>query len=188
VLKQSLATLTHGEVRVRILHAAVGSIAESDVLLADASDAVVIGFDVMPEDAARSLAEQKGVEIRTYRIIYELVDHLRAALEGMLAPEEKEVILGHAEVRKVYRISKVGNIAGCSVKDGRIPRNALIRLLREGAVVYSSTLDSLRIVKDDVREVRAGFECGIKIHGYDDIKEGDVIQAYEIEKVKRKLS
>ncbi|MBM4044335.1 MAG: translation initiation factor IF-2 [Planctomycetes bacterium] len=187
VLKQSLGTLAQGEVRVRILHAAVGSITESDVLLADASDAVIIGFDVVPEEDAGRLADQKGVEIRPYRIIYEVMEQLKAALEGMLAPEEKEVVLGNAEVRKVYRISKIGNIAGCYVRDGRILRNALIRLLREGAVVYSSNLDSLRIVKDDVREVRAGFECGIKLHGYDDIKEGDIIQAYEIQKVKRKL-
>jgi len=187
VLTKLLADLSHDEVRIRTLHAAPGGINESDVLLADASDAVIIGFNVTADDRARQLAEEKGVEIRRYQVIYEIADDMKAALEGLLAPEEREVILGHAEILRVYRVSRIGSIAGCAVRDGVIPRNASVRLIRDSVVVYTGRIESLRIEKNDAREVRSGFECGIKIQGYDDIKEGDVIEAFEIQEVKRVL-
>jgi len=187
VLQNSLNDLSTDEVKIRVLHRGVGGITESDVLLADASDAVVIGFHVTPEERARALAEEKGVDLRLYQVIYNAIDDMRKAMEGLLDPEEREEILGHAEVRRVFRVSRMGSIAGCSVRDGTINRSSLLRLTRDNVVIYSGRLQSLRVVKDDVREVRAGQECGIKIEGYDDIKEGDVIEAYAVHEVLRTI-
>jgi len=187
VLVKSVNELSTPEVRVKILHRGVGGINESDVLLADASDAIIIGFQVVPEERARALAEEKKIDIRTYQVIYQLTEDMRGALEGLLEPEKREVVLGHASVRRIFRISRVGTIAGCYVTDGLIPRSARIRLIRESKIVHEGSIASLRHLKDDVREMREGFECGIRIEAYDDVKVGDVIEAYSIEKVARKL-
>lgn len=188
VLKKALEELSTPEIKVKILHCGVGGITESDVLLADASDAIVIGFYVTTEDKARILAEEKGVEIRLYKIIYDATNEIKAAMEGMLEPESKEVILGQVEIRQVYNISKIGNVAGCYVKSGKITRNSSIRLIRDSIIIYDGKLESLKVVKDDVREVRAGFECGLKIANYDDIKVGDIVEAYEVQKIARTLT
>jgi translation initiation factor IF-2 len=188
VLKIECEKVKTPEVRVRVLHAAVGGITESDVLLADASRAIVIGFNVIPSGKARQLAESKGVEIRTYQVIYDITDDLRKAAEGLLAPEIREEILGHADVRAVFKISKVGSVAGCYVTDGTVQRDALIRVTRNGVVVeHDRRLAQLKRVKDDAKEVRSGMECGMKIDGYDDIKEGDVLECYRKVEVKRTL-
>ncbi|MDN3510109.1 MAG: translation initiation factor IF-2 [Candidatus Jettenia sp.] len=188
VLKKALEGLSTPEIKVKILHCGVGGITESDVLLADASDAFVIGFYVTTEDKARILAEEKGVEVRLYKIIYDATNEIKAAMEGMLEPETKEVVLGQIEIRLVYNISKIGNVAGCYVKSGKITRNASVRLIRDSIIIYDGKLESLKIVKDDVREVRAGHECGIKIANYDDIKVGDIVEAYEVQKIARTLT
>ncbi|HHT9115610.1 MAG: translation initiation factor IF-2 [Planctomycetes bacterium] len=188
VLKKALEELSTAEIKVKILHCGVGGITESDVLLADASDAIVIGFYVTTEDKARILAEEKGVDVRLYKIIYDATNEIKAAMEGMLEPESKEVVLGQIEIRQVYNISKFGNVAGCYVKTGKITRNSSIRLIRDSIIIYDGKLESLKIVKDDVREVRAGFECGLKIANYDDIKVGDFVEAYEVQKIARTLT
>ncbi|MEP9409811.1 MAG: translation initiation factor IF-2 [Candidatus Brocadia sp.] len=188
VLKKALEELSTPEIKVKILHCGVGGITESDVLLADASDAIVIGFYVTTEDKARILAEEKGVDIRLYKIIYDATNEIKAAMEGMLEPESKEVVLGQVEIRQVYNISKIGNVAGCYVKNGKITRNSSIRLIRDNIIIYDGKLESLKVVKDDVREVRAGFECGLKIANYDDIKVGDIVEAYEVQKIARTLT
>ena len=188
VLKKALEELTTAEIKVKILHCGVGGITESDVLLADASDAIVIGFYVTTEDRARIQAEDKGVDIRLYKIIYDATNEIKAAMEGMLEPESKEVVLGQVEIRHVYNISKFGNVAGCYVKSGKITRNASVRLIRNMIIIYDGKLESLKIVKDDAREVRAGFECGLKIANYDDIKVGDIVEAYEIQKIARTMA
>ena len=188
VLKSECEKVGTKEVKVRVLHAAVGGITESDVLLADASRAIIIGFNVIPSGKARTLAEAKGVEIRTYQVIYDITDDIKKAAEGMLAPELRQEILGHAEVRKVFKVTKVGSIAGCYVTDGIVQRDALIRVTRNGVVVENDRrLEQLKRVKDDAKEVRAGMECGMKIVGYDDIKEGDVLECYKQVEVKRTL-
>jgi len=188
VLKSQAEKVSTAEVKVRVLEAAIGGITESNVLLAQASHAVIIGFNVIPSGKARSLAEQKGVEIRTYQVIYDIVDDLKKAAEGMLAPELRQEILGHAEVRKVFKVTKVGSIAGCYITDGIVQRDALIRVTRNGVVVENDRkLEQLKRVKDDAKEVRAGMECGMKIAGYDDIKEGDVLECYKQVEVKRTL-
>jgi translation initiation factor IF-2 len=188
VLQNSINEISTKEVKIRILHSGVGGISQSDVLLADASDAIIIGFHVVPEDAARQLAEEKGVDIRLYEVIYEVINDLKKALSGMLAPEKKEVVMGHAQIRNVFKVSKVGNVAGCFVVDGKIVRSAAVRLVRESVVIYTGKMASLRRFKEDVREVRDGFECGIKIEGYDDIKAGDVIEAFEVQEVARTVA
>jgi translation initiation factor IF-2 len=176
------------EVRVRVIHGAVGGINESDVELADASNAVIIGFHVAPDEAARQMAEQRRVEIRLYRVIYEILDDLKKALSGLLEPEIREKLHGHAEIRKVYKVSRIGNVAGCFVTDGHIQRGSKIRLIRDGVVIVENlSLESLKRVKDDVKEVKSGFECGIKIAGYDDIKVGDILEAYVRETFQRTL-
>jgi len=194
-IKAELGKLQHEEVRVRLLHSAIGGINVSDVQLALTSpaDTIILGFNVVPDDAARALAEERGVELRQYNIIYELANDIRAALEGKLKPREEVIHLGRAVVRNTFRISRVGTIAGCYVTQGVIERNAKVRVIRNGVVIYppadrSAGLESLKRFKDDVREVREGFECGIKIAGYDDIKVDDVIEAYRIEQVQRTLS
>lgn len=188
VLKKALEELSTAEIKVKILHCGVGGISESDVLLADASDAIVIGFYVTTEDKARILAEDKGVDVRLYKIIYDATNEIKAAMEGMLEPESKEVVLGQVEIRQVYNISKFGNVAGCYVKTGKITRNSSIRLIRDNIIIYDGKLESLKIVKDDTREVRAGFECGLKIANYDDIKVGDIVESYEVQKIARTLT
>src|SRR5947199_209068 len=186
-LADALAQLSTPEVKVEVVHRGVGAITEGDVLLAKASSAIVIGFHVRPDANARASAERERVEIRTYRIIYEAVEEVRSAMEGLLAPEKKEVILGEAEVRQTFKIAKVGTIAGCFVRSGVIPRTAKVRVIRDGVEVYDGTLASLKRFKDDVREVREGFECGIGIENFNDVKVGDVIEAYKIEEVARSL-
>jgi translation initiation factor IF-2 len=193
-IRKEMEKLQHAEVRIRILHAAIGGITESDVQLALTSpaDTLIVGFNVVPDDRARALAEEKEVQIREYDIIYHLTDDIRAALEGKLKPREEVIHLGRAVVRNTFKISRVGTIAGCYVTQGVIERSAKIRLIREGVVIYPPAdrtvgLDSLKRYKEDVREVREGFECGIKIAGYDDVKVGDVIEAYRIEQVQRTL-
>jgi translation initiation factor IF-2 len=186
-LATALSKLSTDEVKVNIVHAAVGGITESDVNLALASKAVIIGFNTRADVAARKLAEHNGVDIRYYNIIYEAVDEVKAALSGMLAPERKENQLGLVEVREVYRISKVGTVAGCYVLEGVVRRGAKIRVLRDNVVVHDGELDSLKRFKDDVREVKAGFECGLSIKGYNDIEKGDQLEVYEIVEVSRTL-
>ncbi|MDW8371285.1 MAG: translation initiation factor IF-2, partial [Geminicoccaceae bacterium] len=175
------------EVGVRILHGGVGAITESDVMLAQASGGIILGFNVRANAPARELAKRQGVEIRYYSIIYELLDEVKGILSGLLAPEAKEVILGHAEIREVFNITKVGKVAGCMVTDGIVKRGAKVRLLRDNVVVFEGALGSLKRFKDDVREVKEGFECGMSIEGYNDIRQGDVIEAYEVQEVARAL-
>ncbi len=179
----SLSDMTKGDIAVNILHAETGNIGENDVMLASASDAVVIGFNAQADAAARRLAEAQGVSIRLYDIIYRLTEDIEKALKGMLEPEEKETILGHAEVRQIFRISKVGNIAGCRVMDGEIRRNARIRVKRNSDVLHDGHLSSLKHLQDDVREVRTGFECGIGIKGFNEYETGDILESYILEKV-----
>jgi translation initiation factor IF-2 len=180
-----LEKITHTEVRVNVIHQAVGGITENDVMLASASNAMVVGFNVRPNAEARQLAEREGVEIRTYRVIYQLTEDIEQALVGMLAPVTEETTIGEAEVRALFRSSRVGVIAGCMVTSGVVRRGARVRVLREGAVVYETTIDSLRRIKDDVREVQEGFECGIHLEGFNDVKEGDVLEVYETREVER---
>src|SRR5208283_4302027 len=186
-LGTALSKLSTAEVKVNIVHAAVGGITESDVNLALASKAVIIGFNTRADVAARKLAEHNGVDIRYYNIIYEAVDDVKAALSGMLAPEKKESQLGLVEVREVYRISKVGTVAGCYVLEGVVRRGAKVRVLRDNVVIHDGELDSLKRFKDDVREVKAGFECGLSVRGFNDIEKGDQLEVYEIVEVSRTL-
>ncbi len=188
VLKKTMTEELSQEVQVKLLHAAVGGISESDVLLADASGAIIVGFGVVPDESARKLAEQLHVEIRLYRIIYEITDDIRKALGGMLSPEQQDQTLGHAEIRQVIRVGRLGNIAGCMVTDGLLQRNNKYRLIRDNVVIVDNlALDSLKRFKEDVREVRGGLECGLKIAGYDDIKVGDRLEAYKTVAVARTL-
>jgi translation initiation factor IF-2 len=186
-LAQALPRLSTDEVKVNIVHAGVGAITESDVNLALASKAVIIGFNTRADAAARKLAEASGVDIRYYNIIYEAVDEVKAALSGMLAPERKENVLGLVEVRQVFRISKVGTVAGCYVTEGLIRRNARVRVLRDNVVIHDGELESLKRFKDDVREVKAGFECGLSIRSYNDVQIGDQLEVYEVQEVARTL-
>jgi translation initiation factor IF-2 len=186
-LSQSMQKLSTDEIRVQIVHAAVGGITESDVNLAVASKAVIIGFNVRADQAARKLAESNGVDIRYYNIIYDAVDDVKSAMSGMLAPEKKEETIGMVEIRQIFRVSKVGTIAGCMVTEGLVRRGANVRLLRDNTVIWTGELDSLRRFKDDVREVKEGFECGLSLKGYDDIKEGDQLEVFEVKEVARTL-
>jgi translation initiation factor IF-2 len=186
-LAHALAKLSTDEVKVNIVHAAVGGITESDVNLALASKAVIIGFNTRADAAARKLAESSNVDIRYHNIIYEAVDEVKAALAGMLAPEQKESVIGLVEIRKTYKISRVGVIAGCMVLDGVVRRGAKVRLLRDNVVIFEGELDSLKRFKDDVREVKAGFECGLSLRNYNDIKEGDQLEVYEVVEIARTL-
>ena len=186
-LADALAQLSTPEVKVEVVHRGVGAITDSDVLLAKASGAIIVGFHVRPDSNARASAERERVEIRTYRIIYEAVEEVKAAMEGLLTPEKKEVVLGEAEVRQTFKIAKVGTIAGCFVRSGVIPRTARVRVIRDGVEVYEGGIGSLKRFKDDVREVREGFECGIGIESFNDVKVGDLIEAYKIEEVARSL-
>jgi len=186
-LSDSLQKLTTEEVQVNIIHKAVGQISESDVLLATASDAVIIGFQVRPSTAAKRIAETEAVEIRLYSIIYDAINDIKDAMEGMLDPDKEEVIVGNVEIREVFKITKVGTVAGCMVKDGFVKRNNPIRLIRDGIVVYEGEMGQLKRFKDDVQEVKKGFECGLSIKNFNDIQVDDVVESYETREVKRKL-
>jgi translation initiation factor IF-2 len=178
----------HREVRIRILHAGVGAVTEGDVMLGEASDAVIVAFNVIPDENARRRAEEYGVEIRRYDIIYKVTDDIRAMLEGKLKPEERQVELGRAWVQKVFTVSRVGTIAGCRVMQGTIERNARVRIFREGRLIGDYPIESLKHIKDDVKEVPRGMECGIKLAGFNDIKPEDQLEAYKVEEVARTLS
>jgi translation initiation factor IF-2 len=184
-IRKELQKLEHAEVQIKILQATVGGISEADVHLAHASDAIIIGFSVVPDEGARALAEKLGVQIRRYDIIYQVTDDLKAALEGMLKPEKQEKELGRALVQQVFHISRVGTVAGCRVLAGTIQRDARVRLIRDSRVIGDYALESLKREKDDAREVREGFECGMRLAGYNDIKEGDLLEAYKIEEIAR---
>ena len=186
-LSDSLLKLSQESIQINIIHKAVGQITESDILLASASDAIVIGFQVRPSAGARKLAEKEEIDIRLYSIIYKAIEEIKEAMEGMLSPEFKEEIVGTAEIRETFKITKFGTIAGCYVTDGRINRNHQVRIIREGIVVYTGELGSLKRFKDDVKEVKNGYECGLNIAKYNDIKVGDVVEAYEEVEVNRKL-
>ena len=186
-LVQSLQKLSTGEVRVQIVHGGVGGISESDVNLATASKAVIIGFNVRADAGARKLAEHNGIDIRYYNIIYDAVDEIKAAMSGMLAPEKRETTIGQVEVRQVFRVPKVGAVAGCMVTDGLIKRNSMVRVLRNNVVIHDGELDSLKRFKDDVKEVKQGFECGLSIKNFNDVQEGDQLEVYEITEVARTL-
>jgi translation initiation factor IF-2 len=186
--EDEIAKLPQDEIRVNIISSGVGGITESDVMLAAASDAVVLGFNVRPVGDARQVAEREGVQIRTYSVIYQALDDLRDAMTGMLAPEEVEETVGTVEVRQTFRASRVGTIAGCYVTDGHVTRGAKVRIVRDGTVIYDTTIASLKRFNDDVREVNSGYECGIVLANYQDIKEGDVLEVYETRQVERALA
>ena len=186
-LSDSIIKLSTEEVRVNVIHKAVGAISESDILLAAASDAIIIGFQVRPMPSARKLAEKEEIEIRLYSVIYDCINELKSGIEGMLEPEQKEVVTATAEVQETFKISKVGTIAGCVVREGKLQRTAKVRVIRDGIVVYTGELGSLKRFKDDVKEVHMGMDCGLNIQGYNDIKIGDVVEAYTIEEIKRTL-
>ncbi len=183
--QQELQKLKHDEVAVRVIHTGLGGITESDVMLAAASKAIVVGFNVRPNADAKAAADREGVDIRTYRVIYQLTQDIENALIGMLRPREEEEVLGTAEVRALFKVSRLGTIAGCMVTGGTITRSAKIRVLREGAIIWDGGIDSLKHLKDDVREVRDGFECGILLAGYNDLREGDVLEAYTSKLIER---
>ena len=185
-VKASLEKIDVDGVRVNVIRSTVGAISESDVILASASQAIIYGFNVRPDAKVRSKAEEENVEIRLHNVIYKMVEEIETAMKGMLAPEYHEVVTGQAEIRQVIKASKIGNIAGCYVTDGSIKRNSGIRLIRDGIVVYEGKLASLRRFKDDVKEVNSGFECGLNIENYNDIKEGDIIEGYVMEEVEKK--
>jgi translation initiation factor IF-2 len=187
-LSDSLSQLGTSEVQVDVIHRGVGAINESDVLLATTAGAIVIGFHVRPTGEARAVAVREGVDIRLYNIIYEAVEDVRSALEGMLTPEEKEVLLGVAEVRQIFKVPRIGTVAGCYVQEGVLDRKSRVRLVRDAVQVYEGTLGSLKRFKDDVREVREGFECGLSIDGFNDLKVGDHIECYRVEEVARTLA
>jgi len=180
-IKQNLEKLSNNEVRVKVLHNGVGAVSESDVMLASASNAIIVGFNVRPDPVAQANAERDGVEIRLYRIIYDCIEEVEAAMKGMLAPKHREVQLGRIEVRQVVKITAVGNVAGCHVLTGKVVRGAKIRVVRDGIVVAEDDIASLRRFKDDVKEVASGFDCGIALEKFSDIKEGDIFEAFVIE-------
>lgn len=184
-IQQSIEQLSNDEVRIKVIHGAVGAITETDVMFAAASNAIIIGFNVRPDSKAKSLAEKEKVDIRLYRIIYDAIDDIKAAMKGMLEPEFKEIELGKAEVRAVFKVPGVGNIAGCYVLEGKILRNAEIRIVRNGIVIYEGKIASLKRFKEDTKEVLQGFECGIGIERFNDIKEGDVLEAFQMEEIPR---
>jgi len=186
-LRKCIDDLKTAEVRVNLVHSALGGINETDVSLAEASGAVIVGFNTVADSSARQAADRAGVEIRYYDVIYELLDQLRNAMEGLLKPEEVESILGHAEVRALFRSSKFGLIAGCYVTDGIVKRNAKVRLTRDSKVVYTGKVASLRREKDDAKEVRAGFECGMTLVDYQDLKVGDILEFSQVDLVRRTL-
>jgi translation initiation factor IF-2 len=186
-LTDSLLKLSTNSIQVNVIHKSVGQVSESDVMLASASNAIIVAFNVRPSSAARKLAEQEEIDIRSYSIIYDAINQVKAAMEGMLAPEFEEKIVCNVEVREVFRISKVGSIAGCMVLDGKITRNTKVRIIRDGIVIHTGSLGSLKRFKDDVKEVVGGYECGLNIDGFNDVNVGDIIEGYEMVEIKRKL-
>ncbi len=184
-IQQSLEQLSTDEVRVKVIHGGVGAITESDVMLASASEAIIFGFNVRPDPIAKRVAEREDVDLRMYRIIYNIIDDVKKAMEGLLEPEYKEVVLGRAEVRATFKVPKVGTVAGSYVVEGKIPRNSEARVIRDNVVIFEGKIDSLKRFKDDVREVASGFECGIGIERFNDLKEGDVIEAFTNEEIKK---
>ena len=184
-LVHSIEKLDTDEIKIKVIHGAVGSITESDVMLASASNAIIIGFNVRPEPNANKLAEKEKVDIRVYRVIYEALEDIESAVKGMLEPIYREVVIGRADVRATFKVPNVGIVAGCYVSDGKVTRNSLIRVLRDGVIVYEGKIGSLKRFKDDVREVSEGYECGISIEKFNDIKEGDVFEAFIMEEVDR---
>ena len=182
-VKTSLEKISNDEVRVRVIHSAVGAISESDVMLAATSDAIIIGFNVRPDNAARDSAVRSNVDIRLYRVIYDCINEIQDAMKGMLAPKFKESIIGHAEVRETYKVSKVGTVCGCYCTDGKIQRGCEVRVLRDNIVIHEGNLASLRRFKDDVREVASGYECGMQVEKFNDIKVGDVIECFVMEQI-----
>ena len=186
-LAHALTRLATEEVKVSVVHAGVGGITESDVNLALASGAVIIGFNARADATARKLIESSGVDVRYYNVIYDAVEEVKAALSGMLAPERKESVIGLVEVRQVFRISKIGTVAGCYVQEGLVKRGAQVRVLRDSVVIHTGEIDSLKRFKDDVREVKAGFECGMSLKTFQDLKEGDQFEVFEVLEVARTL-
>ena len=186
-LADGLMKIHNEEVKVQIIHQGVGQITETDVLLAAASDAIIIGFRVRPNVNAKKLAEKEDLDIRFYSVIYHVIEDIEQALEGMLSPELHEEGIGSLEIRQVFKVPKIGNVAGCYMLEGKVFRDSRVRLLREGVQIYDGELDSLKRFKDDVKEVDAGYECGLNLKGYSDIKVGDIIEAYRIVEKKRKL-
>ncbi len=183
-VRASLEKLSNEEVRVRVIHSAVGAVSESDIMLASASNAIIVGFNVRPDNNARAEAERLGIDMRMYRIIYDCIEEMKAAMKGMLAPKYKEEVIGHAEIRQTFKVSKIGTIAGCYVTDGKITRNSQVRVVRDGIVIHEGELASLKRFKDDVKEVVSNFECGLNVEKFNDIKEGDVIEAFEMVEVR----
>jgi translation initiation factor IF-2 len=184
-VKQSLEKLSNDEVRVRIIHGGVGAIAEADVTLAQVSNAIIIGFNVRPGANVIEAAKNAGVDMRLYRVIYNAIEDVEAAMKGMLDPTFKEVVQGHAEIRQIFKVSGIGTIGGAYVTDGKIIRNSDVRIIRNGIVVFEGKLASLKRFKDDAKEVAQGFECGLSVEKFNDIKEGDVVESYIMEEVKR---
>ncbi len=184
-VKQALEKLSNDEVKVRVLHSGVGAVTKDDVNLASAFNAIIIGFNIRPDSSARASAEKEGVDIRLYRIIYQAIEDIEKAMKGMLAPEFKETLLGHAEIRTIFHITGSGTVAGCYVTDGKLQRNAQVRLLRDNVVTFEGKLSSLKRFKDDAKEVAQGFECGVSLDGYNDIKEGDTIECFMMEEITR---
>ena len=184
-VKQSLEKLSNDEVRVRVIHGGVGAISESDVMLASASNAIIIGFNVRPDATAKQLAEQEGVDLRLYRVIYQAIEDVEAAMKGMLDPIFEEKVIGHAEVRQLFKASGIGTIAGSYILDGIFQRNCKVRISREGEQIFEGELASLKRFKDDVKEVKAGYECGLVFDGFNDVKEEDKVEAYIMVEVPR---
>ena len=183
-MKASLEKLTNEEVRVRVIHAGVGAVNESDVLLASTAGAIIVGFNVRADAGAQASIQRSNVDIRYYRVIYDAIDEIEAAMKGMLAPKYREALLGHAEVRQTYKVSGVGTVAGCYVQDGKIQRkDCQVRLVRDGIVIHEGVLASLQRFKDQVKEVASGYECGLTIEKFNDIKEGDIIEAFTMEEI-----
>ncbi|MCF8338304.1 MAG: translation initiation factor IF-2, partial [Bacteroidales bacterium] len=186
-MADALLKLGNQEVQVNVIHKSVGQISESDVMLASASEAIIVGFQVRPSSGARKLAEKEQIDIRTYSVIYKAIDEVKAAIEGMLAPKIEEKVVCNLEIRDTFKIKKVGTVAGCKVLDGIITRNTKVRIIRDGIVIHTGELGSLKRYKDDVKEVKAGYECGLNIKNFNDIKPGDIIEGYEEVEVERKL-
>ena len=184
-VKASLEKISNDEVRVRVIHAGVGAINETDILLASTSGAIVVGFNVRADAAAQASAQRAKVDMRFYRVIYDAIDEIEAAMKGMLAPKYQEVIIGHAEVRQTYKVSAIGTIAGCMVKDGKVSRDAKVRVLRDNIVIHEGEVGSLQRFKDAAKEVTAGFECGMSIAKFNDIKEGDIFECFVMEEIKQ---
>ena len=184
-VRQSLEKLSNEEVRVRVIHGGIGAVNESDVMLANASNAIIVGFNVRPDAGALAMSQQNEVDIRLYRVIYQAIEEIEAAMKGMLDPEFKEVVLGYADVRQTFRVPNVGMVAGCYVRQGKISRNAQVRVVRDGIIIHEGKIVSLKRFKDDAKEVTEKFECGIGIENFNDIKEEDTIECFEMQEISR---